>query len=222
MSTDYSHAIAFIFEGDTEKVFYLNMLEHFCSIHPNWMLRKNTDYGSNEIYYSIQTDTGTVLVKTYPVGTISQITNADTWFNKRCKSIDGALSWTVFLCYDTDSYSANISKFYEGDWKELRKSLNKSTRVRIVDLAASADIEDIMLIDSTNVFKYIGISPVPIPNKKKGKLKMKALFRLKGRGSAYHEGNRAEGLIKSLDMNTIICNAPIPFNEIEKTINNLK
>ena len=121
MSTNYSHAIAFIFEGDTEKVFYLNMLEYFCSLHTNWKLQKNTDYSLNEKYYSIQTDAGIVLVKTYVVGTISQVANADTWFNKRCKSIDSLLSWTVFLCYDTDNYSANISKFYEGDWKELRK-----------------------------------------------------------------------------------------------------
>lgn len=222
MSINYSHAIAFIFEGDTEKVFYLNMLEYFCSLHPNWKLQKNTDYSLNEKYYSIQTDAGIVLVKTYVVGTISQVANADTWFNKRCKSIDSLLSWTVFLCYDTDNYSANISKFYEGDWKELRKSLNKGTRVRIVDLAASADIEDIMLIDSTNVFQFIGISPVPIPNKRKGKLKMKALFRMKGRGSAYHEGSRAENLINSLDMNKIILDSPIPFNEIEKTILDLR
>ncbi len=89
-------------------------------------------------------------------------------------------------------------------------------------MAASADIEDIMLIDSTNVFKFIGISPVPIPNKRKGKLKMKALFRMKGRGSAYHEGSRAENLIKSLDMNKIILGSSIPFSEIEKTILDLR
>lgn len=220
MPYDYSHAIAFIFEGDTEKVFYMNMLEYYCGLHPNWNLRKKTDLGSNEIYYSIQTEDGIILVKTYVVGTISQVINADTWFNKRCKSIDGSLSWTVFLCYDTDNYSANISKFYEGDWKELRRSLSKGKRTRIVDLAASADIEDIMLLDSESVFKFIGITPVPIPNKAKGKLKMKALFRLKGRGSAYHEGIRAEGLIKALDMNKIILSSSISFNEIELTIIN--
>ena len=218
MLNNYSHAIAFIYEGSTEKVFYNNMVAYFCSLHEDWLLEKGIDPNQNERYFSVKTENGFVLIKEYVVGTISQITNADAWFNKRCKGLDSTLKWTVFLCYDTDNYTANVSKFYEGDWKELRKSLSKGSKVRIVDLAASADIEDIMLLDKASVFRYIGIQPVPIPNKSKGKLKMKALFRLKGRGSAYHEGQRAEKLIQSLDMRTIILNSPIPYTIIEQVI----
>lgn len=96
------------------------------------------------------------------------------------------IPWTVYLCYDTDSSSSNISKFYEGDWKILRQELENSKATTIVDLAASADIEDIMLYDIESVLTFLGIAmPVKLVGRK-GKAKMKALYRKAGR--AYHEG----------------------------------
>lgn len=77
------------------------------------------------------------------------------------------MPWTVYLCYDTDSSNSNISKFYEGDWKILRQDLEKSKTTTIVDLAASADIEDIMLYDIESVLAFLGIAmPVKLVGEK--------------------------------------------------------
>lgn len=121
----------------------------------------------------------------------------------------------MFLCYDTDNYTPNISKFYEDDWKELRKTISKHKSCSIIDLAAQADIEDIMLLDKDGIFNFLEMAPIPIPAGSKGKMKMKKLFRAKGRGCACHEGNRAEPLIKVLDLDKIISLSPVPLSQIE-------
>lgn len=167
------------------------------------------------MYYCLENAEYKVLVMFNVVGTISQITNSGNWFEKRCYGQFRNLGWTVFLCYDTDNYSQNISKFYEGDWKELRKTISKHKSCSIIDLAAHADIEDIMLLDLDSIFKFLEIDPVPLPSGSKGKMKMKKLFRSKGQGCAYHEGNRAEPLIKSLDLDKIIYLSPVSLSQIE-------
>ena len=121
----------------------------------------------------------------------------------------------MFLCYDTDNYTPNISKFYEDDWKELRKTISKRKSCSIIDLAAQADIEDIMLVDADGVFRFLDMSPIEIPSGSKGKSKMKKIFRAKGPGNAYHEGVRAEALINALDFDKIISNSPSPNRLIE-------
>jgi len=73
------------------------------------------------------------------------------------------INWVVFLCYDTDSHNRDISQFYEGDWSELRKSIENNSRTSIFDLAASADIEDIMLLDIDGVCSFLEILLCPIP-----------------------------------------------------------
>ena len=83
-------------------------------------------------------------------------------------------------------------------------------------MAAQADIEDIMLVDVDSIFKFLSMNPVTVPSGSKGKMKMKKLFRLKGPGVAYHEGTRAEPLIKSLNFEKIIKDSPVPLVEIEK------
>lgn len=218
MNQDYSNAIAFILEGDTEKVFYLNMLKHFCGRHSNWEFNRNVDVGNGEINYVVQTPNSSVLIRMYVVGTITNMTKAHSWFSNRCKAVYRGLKWTVFLCYDTDNYMGEITKFYEGDWYELRKQLKKGQHTNIIDLASSADIEDTMLLDSEGVFRFLGIEPIPIPGGSKGKIKMKKIFRTKGPGYAYHEGERAKPLIEALDLNKIISLSPIPFLEIEQAI----
>jgi hypothetical protein len=75
-----------------------------------------------------------------------------------------------------------------------------------------------MLLDSEGVFRFLGIEPIPIPGGSKGKIKMKKIFRTKGPGYAYHEGERAKPLIEALDLNKIISLSPIPFLEIEQAI----
>lgn len=212
----FEKGIAFILEGDTEKVFYLSLLKHLCKKYNDISLQKQTDPNSGEILYVLGNSAHKVLIKFNIVGTISQITNSGSWFEKRCYGQHKNLKWTVFLCYDTDNYTPNISKFYEDDWKELRKSISKRKACSIIDLAAQADIEDIMLVDSDGVFSFLGIAPTAIPSGSKGKLKMKKIFRLKGPGCAYHEGVRAEPLINSLDFDKIISISPVPLNLIQQ------
>ena len=218
MEQYYTNAVAFILEGDTEKVFYLNMLEHFCRQHTDWILERIV--GDGEVYYCVNTSNSSVLIKLYVVQTISNMVKAHTWFDNRCKKVFPRLKWTVFLCYDTDNYSEDITKFYAGDWDELRKRICKGKNTIIIDLASSADIEDTMLLDYDSIIKFLEIDPITIPTGNKGKRIMKKLFRIKGPNFAYHEGSRAEPLIKSLDMNKIISLSPIPFIEIEKALKN--
>ena len=42
-----------------------------------------------------------------------------------------------------DDYSSDVSKFYEGDWAQFRSQLSLLGVQTVIDLAASADIEDI-------------------------------------------------------------------------------
>jgi hypothetical protein len=118
----------------------------------------------------------------------------------------------VFLCYDTDSAEYDISKFYRDDWKILRKDLAKAKAEEIIDLAASADIEDIILTDLAGVCAYLGIQ---IPEElfgRKGKAKMKALYR--SCGNTYHEGDKAEAMIEELDFQKIIDCSPLDLKKL--------
>lgn len=216
MGDTYSSGIAFVFEGDTEKIFYHTLLSYFLSKYPECSLEKRTDEKTGETFHVLSSNGKSILIKDNVVGTVSQISNSGAWFSNRCYKENKSIGWTVFLCYDTDSYNNDITKIMDGDWIDLRKSIEKNRNCKVIDLAAHADIEDIILLDSESVFKFIGIAPVPIPTKgKKGKRKMKMLFRMKGNGSAYHEGKRAEPLIQSLDFEKIMSKSTIPFFEIE-------
>ncbi len=216
MKQYYSAGIAFVFEGETEKVFYHEMLKYFNRRHPEYLLEEKQDMNTGERYFVLSSDQNKVLIKLNNVGTVSQVSNSADWFHNRCYSENKRIGWTIFLCYDTDSYSNDIGKFQEGDWKALRTSIGKHRGCKVIDLAAKADIEDTLLLDVAGVFAFLGMPVVPVPTGNKGKSKMKKIFRLKGRGSAYHEGERARTLIESLDMEKIISKSSIPFLEIEK------
>lgn len=215
MGDCFKKGIAFIFEGDTEKVFYQALLKHLCKKYDGVAFEKSADANSGEVYYTLGNDDNKMLVRFNVVGTISQITNSGNWFETRCYGQNKGLPWTVFLCYDTDNYTPNISKFYEDDWKELRKTIGKHKTCEIIDLAAQADIEDIMLLDLEGVFNFLDMEPIPAPTGNKGKAKMKKIFRAKGQGSAYHEGERAESLINALDLDKIIAASPVPLHRIQ-------
>ncbi|MBE6969072.1 MAG: hypothetical protein E7442_02985 [Ruminococcaceae bacterium] len=216
MESAYSKGVAFIFEGDTEKAFYINLLEHLCQKHEGYILAKQVDIESGEIYFVLESQSSRVLIKMNVVGTISQLTNSGAWFTSKCYAKNKKLNWNVILCYDTDDYKEDFSKFHEGDWEILRKTLSKKKTTRILDMAANADIEDTMLLDSDSVFKFLEMEPCPIPSGSKGKRKMKKLFRLKGQGIAYHEGVRADPLIRALDFDVIIGKSRLPFDELEE------
>ena len=214
MKNTYIKGVAFIFEGDTEKVFYTVWLEHMCKKH-GYTLTKQLDVDSGEIYFVLENESSKILVKMNVVGTISQLTNSGAWFTSKCYSKNKKLEWNVILCYDTDDYKEDFSKFQEGDWEELRKTLTKKSTTKILDMAANADIEDTMLLDTNSIFEFLEMEPRLIPSGSKGKMRMKKLFRSKGYGVAYHEGKRAETLIKALDFDVIMQKSTLPFAELE-------
>ena len=191
---------AFILEGDTEKEFYLSFLEYLCKKH-GADLNRSVDEIAPDVSYTIDCGDRHSIIKFKVVNAVTQLTRSDNWFNTQCvKKYGPKCKWDVFLCYDTDSYNADISKYYQDDWANLRKGLSKASSV--LDLAAAADIEDIMLIDLEGVCNFLNCQiPKSLPGAK-GKIKMKNLFR--ANGQIYHEGERARPLIDSLDMEKII------------------
>lgn len=212
MNEAYTRGIAFIMEGTTEKVFYRTFLKWIAkSNHYTFVKGEGIDNG--DIYFEWDNGTEKVLIKFNVVGTVTQVSHSGKWFATKC-SKEYRVPWKVLLCYDTDNSENNISKFFHDDWKLLRNDLKRARAEEIIDLAASADIEDIMLFDVEGICRYLGIA---VPKKltgRKGKAKMKALYR--SCGSTYHEGDKAESMIESLDFQKIVDNSPL---ELEKLIN---
>ena len=162
--------------------------------------------------------TKSIVVKFHVAGGIitSDTLRAANWFKNACHNSYNKISWTVFLCYDTESHNYDVTQFHEGDWEALRKDIANNKDTLIIDLAASADIEDIMLLDVDGVCRFLEIPTCEIPSGKKGKSKMKRLFIQSGK--TYHEGERAKSLIDALDKNVIINKSTIPFSKIEKFV----
>lgn len=202
----YSFGISFIFEGATEKCFYISLLEYLAN---SVGAKLNEIVENDEIYYVWTDSNKSVLIKYNTVGTITQITNSYSWFKSKCAN--EKLKWTVFLCYDTDDYQEDVSKFYEGDWKKLRDNINGEAE--IIDLAANADIEDIFLVDCLGICNFLCIDKPQKIHGRKGKSRLKYLFRLAGK--TYHEGSRAKDLINELDMEYIIQNSPVKLEKIK-------
>lgn len=193
MSNKYEEGIAFILEGDTEKEFYLSLLEFLCKKHGG-ILERQLDCGNSpDIIYSLRTPKRSLLLKFNTVNTVTQMPHSNRWFITQCKEKHKDVgSWTIFLCYDLDNYKNDITKFYEGDWANLRTSLKKKAKA-VHDIAAAADIEDIILSDIDGVSSFLGSSStMELPTGSKGKAKLKKLFRQVGK--TYHEGKRARAL----------------------------
>lgn len=217
MSNKYEEGIAFILEGDTEKEFYLSFLEFLCKKRGG-ILERQLDCGNNpDIIYSLRTHNHSLLIKFNTVNTVTQMPHSSRWFITQCKDkYKDVSSWNVFLCYDLDNYKNDITKFYEGDWANLRTSLKKKAKA-VYDIAAAADIEDIILSDIDGVSQFLGSSStMVIPTGSKGKAKLKKLFRQVGK--TYHEGKRARALINSLDMQKIIDASSAPLTVIEDVL----
>lgn len=93
------------------------------------------------------------------------------------------------------------------------------TAQRVVDLAAKADIEDVMLCDLPGVLSFLGLPPeTEMPPGNKGKTKLKKLYRKVAPNKAYHSGERAKDLISHLDMAEIRVSAPVPLGEIDRAV----
>jgi hypothetical protein len=180
---EYTRGIAFVLEGATEKVFYRAFLKWLAEQN-NCSFVRGDNLDNGDIYFEWDNGAETILVKFNIVGTVTQVSHSGKWFANKCTG-KYKMPWKVFLCYDIDSAEYDISKFYQDDWKLLRKDLIKAKAEEIIDLAASADIEDIILSDLPGVCAYLGIE---VPDKlsgRKGKAKMKALYR--SCGNTYHE-----------------------------------
>lgn len=215
MSYEFTKGIAFILEGATEKVFYRSFLQWLAENNEGCSFDKieNTDIG--EIAFEWKSGDESVLIKFNIVGAVTQVIHSGKWFANTCAR-KYKIPWQVFLCYDTDSPDKDISKFYEDDWKLLRDELKKAKAKEIVDLAASADIEDVMLVDLEGICKYLGI-PVPTELKgRKGKAKMKALYR--SCGNTYHEGEKSADMVESLDFYKIIDEGPIRLDVLRDSL----
>ena len=207
--------LAFIVEGTTEKVFYLEYLSQLCKAK-GFELKK--DLETQEDCYAITSTDNEKVVMMASVNSVSQMTHSATWFDRACVGGNPEVAWTVFLCYDTDEYNSDITKFHEGDWAMLRKSIAPSAQ-KVVDMAAEADIEDVILCDLPSVLSFLGLPPeTKMPPGNKGKTKLKKLFRMAAPNKAYHSGERAKGLISHLDMAKVRALAPVPLEEIDRAI----
>ncbi len=212
MVPEHRDGYVFITEGETEKEFYLAFLSFLCKKH-NGEIQRLFDENNPDIEYQIVYEDSIHHIKFHSVNCITQMPRSGAWFHSQCYLKYKKVQWHVFLCYDTDSYLKDVSKFYEGDWDNLRKQLKKAD---IIDVAASADIEDIMLTDLAGVCSYLQCEVPESLRGRKGKVRMKNLFR--DNGQAYHEGKRARDLINSLDMQIIIDHSGLPLNQIESML----
>lgn len=92
----------------------------------------------------------------------------------------------------------------------------KAKAEEIIDLAASADIEDIILTDLSGVCAYLGIDVPEKLSGRKGKAKMKALYR--SCGNTYHEGDKAETMIESLNFQRIVDYSPLDLEKLSTAL----
>ena len=84
--TKFTRGIAFICEGQTERVFYHSMLDHYLSKHSEYCLEEELDSKTNEYQLVIKKDQQAILIKTFTVGTIITHTHAPvSWFKNNCK-----------------------------------------------------------------------------------------------------------------------------------------
>ncbi|MGN0077793.1 MAG: hypothetical protein ACI36V_03305 [Coriobacteriales bacterium] len=146
--------------------------------------------------------------------------NAGTWFCNVCLPASEGAPCHALLCYDTDEYNADVSKFFDDDWQRLRQSIGDKA-ASITDLAAEADIEDILLCDLAGVLAYLGLEESSaLPNGRRGKAKLRKLYRAAGR--TYHSGDRAKPLIDFLDMDAVEAAAPFDLGFVRELLEKLK
>lgn len=206
----YTKGIAFILEGASEKVFYHSFMK-WLAIECRCDFVKVEDLDNGDVFYEWIIGEEKFIIKFNVVGTITQVAHSGKWFNNTCAK-KYKIPWKVFLCYDTDSHEYNITKFYEGDWKLLREELKKAKAEEIIDLAAQADIEDIMLVDLYGICKYLEIVPPEKLIGRKGKAKMKFLYR--SCGKTYHEGEKSTDMVEQLDFAKIMKESPIKLDKL--------
>ncbi|MCD8201988.1 MAG: hypothetical protein LUD47_07980 [Clostridia bacterium] len=206
---------AFILEGDTELEFYRTLLRYLCDKHSVRITKIDDGEFNDDYTYELVSGSRRSILKFKEANSVSNMPKSGDWFYTKCFLRYGSENhWTVFLCYDTDTYNDYISVGYRDDWNDLRESLKKADKV--IDLAAKADIEDVLLQDIAGVCNYLNC-PIPASLKgSKGKRKMRNLFMQNEK--YYHAGERAREMIESLDMGVIMGSGILPLNEMENIV----
>lgn len=160
MMTKYTEGMALILEGATEKVFYKSLLEYVQSSDCNIKMQRKMEDDSGDILYEWEKGGRKVAVKIYVVGTITQLVHSGKWFASRCARKYN-IPWTVFLCYDTDSSSEDISKFYEGAFSGLWICLSRRGAIRKFNTGIRYGKNHPKLSDKfmqiSGIFKKIGL-----------------------------------------------------------------
>jgi hypothetical protein len=233
--------LAFIVEGATEKVFYSEYLADLCARAGYAFVKDVTSQedlyviemraagaggesvtggaaGASDTFGALSEGNGQAIVMFWSSNSVSNIASGSVWFRRACAEAFPQVSWTVFLCYDTDEYNARITRFYEGDREQLRADV-AGCAAGVVDMAAEADIEDIILCDLAGVLRFLGLpADTQVPPGNKGKTKLKKLYRMVASNHAYHSGGKARALIQALDMECLRRVAPVPLGEIDKAL----
>lgn len=202
----YAKGLAFVVEGPTERVFYHEYLQWCCSNNPGTSIEQlpNKDF-------VIRAKGGDVLVKFNVKGSVSSVPNAMNWVRSTCLS--AGIPWTVVLCYDTDGdASLNLDT---RAWRRFRQDLAKM-KLPVIDLAADADIEDVMLVDIEGVRRFLGLDHDIEPHGRKGKAKLKSLYKAVDVTQPYKSGERARDLIRSLSFDVIEERAPMDIRALRK------
>ena len=113
-NSEFDKAIAFILEGDTELEFYLRFVAFLCEKH-GYAIEHSADEYTYEPIDVIKKENGDkILVKYDVVGTISSMNKSAVWFKTQCRR-NYQTNWCVCLCYDTDDYTEDVTRFHEGD-----------------------------------------------------------------------------------------------------------
>lgn len=116
----------------------------------------------------------------------------------------------VFLCYDTDVFDFNAKP--PVNWDDVDAKLKRLGAKEVYHIKAEKCIEDIFLIDTIGICKYLNIPQVKKVNGQNGVEKMKNLFMRGNR--IYQKGFSCEGFINSLDISLILKEKQVVFKPL--------
>ena len=204
----YVKGLAFVVEGPTERVFYHEYLQWCCAKKPGTVMEQlpNKDF-------AIRAKGGDILVRFNVKGSVSSVPNAMNWVRSICLAAD--MPWTVVLCYDTDGdASLNLDT---RAWRRFRQDLAEM-KLPVIDLAADADIEDVMLVDIEGVRRFLGLDSSIEPHGRKGKAKLKSLYKAVDVTQPYKSGERARNLIRNLSFDIIEEKAPMDIKILRQAV----
>ena len=116
----------------------------------------------------------------------------------------------VFLCYDTDVFDFKAKP--PVNWDGVDVKLKRLGAKEVYHIKAEKCIEDIFLIDTVGICKYLNIPQVKRVNGQNGVEKMKNLFMRGNR--IYQKGFFCEGFINSLDISLILEEKQLVFKPL--------